>query len=214
MARVILGVTGSVAAIKTPMLVRELVSAGHEVRVVATRPALHFFDPDELGPRQADGGPLFCDADEWPNTRWTRNDPVLHIDFRNWADVLVLAPLDANTLGKIAFGLCDNFLTCVVRAWDFRSKSVILAPAMNTQMWINPATRRHLRMLLEDHGDNQHPNDWTLETADEVFAQHAPKLVLMPPQSKKLACGDVGIGAMADVVKIAQTVFANFRQLS
>ena len=206
MSRVILGVTGSVAAIKTPSLFRELISAGHEVRVVATTPALHFFDPNDFGPQTADGGPLFQDTDEWPEARWTRNDPVLHIEFRNWADVLILAPLDANTLGKVAFGLCDNFLTCLVRAWNFGSKSVILAPAMNTQMWINPATKRHLRMLLEDHGDNLHPNDWTLETVDTIFAKHAPRLVLVPPQSKRLACGDFGVGAMAEVVTIAETV--------
>ena len=207
MSRIILGVTGSVAALRTPMLFASLRQAGHEVRVVATEPSLHFFDPSELGPRQEDGGPLFRDIDEWTAAKWKRDDPVLHITFRNWADVLVLAPLDANTLGKIAFGLCDNFLTCLVRAWDFGSKPVILAPAMNTQMWVNPATKRHLRMLLEDHGDGQQTNDWTLEEADAVFARHAPRLVLVPPKTKKLACGDIGVGAMAEVVTIAEAVW-------
>ena len=51
--------------------------------------------------------------------RYDRGDPVLHIEFRNWADLLVVAPLDANTLAKLAIGLCDNFLTCLFRAWDF-----------------------------------------------------------------------------------------------
>ena len=66
-----------------------------------------------------------------------RGDPVRHIEFRHWADLLVVAPLDANTLAKFAIGLCDNFLTCLFRAWDF-AKPVILAPAMNTLMWDHP----------------------------------------------------------------------------
>ena len=208
MPRIILGVTGSVAAIRTPVLFATLRERGHEVRVVATEPALHFFDPADLGPLDTHGGPLFRDADEWPANGWVRNDPVLHIAFRDWADVLVLAPLDANTLGKVALGLCDNFLTCLARAWDFAAKPVILAPAMNTQMWRNPATRRHLRTLLEDHGDGAHGEGWTLDEADAVFASHAPRIVLVPPQSKRLACGDIGVGAMAEVATIAEAVRA------
>ena len=112
MSRIILGVTGSVAAVRTPALFAALRASGHEARIVATEPALHFFDPSELGPNDAHGGPLFRDADEWPPARWQRDDPVPHIEFRRWADLLILAPLDANTLGKVALGLCDNFLTC------------------------------------------------------------------------------------------------------
>ena len=62
---------------------------------------------------------------------------MLHIEFRKWADLLVVAPLDANTLAKFALGLSDNFLSCVFRAWDF-ARPVILAPAMNTLMWQSP----------------------------------------------------------------------------
>ena len=132
----------------------------HAVRVVATEPALYFFDPGELASASGDNavvaerqpGPLYRDRDEWPGGRYRRGDPVLHIEFRNWADLLVVAPLDANTLAKFALGLCDNFLTCLFRAWDF-SKPVILAPAMNTLMWQNPVTARHLGQLLLDHGD-------------------------------------------------------------
>lgn len=208
MPRIILGVSGSVAAVRTPALFSTLRREGNQVRVVATEPSLHFFDPADLGPLDPSGGPLYRDADEWPARRWNRNDPVLHIAFRDWADVLILAPLDANTLGKVAFGLCDNFLTCLARAWDYSAKPVILAPAMNTQMWRNPATRRHLATLLEDHGDGKHGQDWTLDEADAVFARHAARLVLVPPQSKRLACGDVGVGAMAEVVAIAEAVRA------
>ena len=90
----------------------------------------------------------------------TRGDPVLHIELRKWADLLIVAPLDANTLAKFALGLSDNCLTCVFRAWDF-AKPVILAPAMNTFMWESPVTLRHLRQLLEDRSARTAPSGWT-----------------------------------------------------
>ncbi len=205
MARILLGVTGSVAAIRTPALFEALVGQGHEVRVVATEPALHFFDPCALGPVDPSGGPLFRDADEWAGDRYQRDDPVLHIAFRQWADLLIVAPLDANTLAKFTLGLSDNFLTCVFRAWDF-TRPVILAPAMNTLMWQSPVTLRHLRLLLSDRAEGALPDSWELDAAAEIFARHAPRLVLVPPQAKRLACGDVGVGAMAEVAVLAETV--------
>jgi phosphopantothenoylcysteine decarboxylase len=205
MPRILLGVTGSVAAVRTPALLAALRDLGHQVRVVATGPALHFFDPADLGPAEPNGGPLFRDADEWAGPRYERGDPVLHIAFRGWADLLIVAPLDAQTLAKFALGLSDNFLTCIFRAWDF-AKPVILAPAMNTMMWQSPVTLRHLRQLLADRGDGRHGDGWTLDEAADVFARHAPKLVLVPPQCKRLACGDVGMGAMAEVAALAEVV--------
>jgi phosphopantothenoylcysteine decarboxylase len=93
-------------------------------------------------------------------------------------------------------GLCDNFLTCVFRAWDF-SRPVILAPAMNTLMWQSRVTLRHLRQLVEDHGDGTGADGpWSLDDAADVFARYAPNLL----------CGDVGIGAMAEVAAIAEVV--------
>ena len=143
MAKVVLGVTGSVAAIYTRELFDDLRAAGHEVKVVATDAALYFFDAPPFGPA------LVRDADEWPGNRYRRGDPVLHIELRRWADVLLIAPLDANTLAKLAAGLCDNCLTCVWRAWDV-SRPVVLAPAMNTLMWEHPLTGRHLRQVAAE----------------------------------------------------------------
>ncbi len=211
MARLILGVTGSVAAIRTPALCQDLRSAGHEIRIVATRPSLYFFDAARLTSEGSDStelttdAPLFRDSDEWPGARYHPGGEVLHIEFRKWAQVFVIAPLDANTLGKIALGISDNFLTCIFRAWDF-SKPVILAPAMNTLMWDSPVTLRHLRQLLADHGSGPVDGQWSLADAPQVFAQHAPSIVLIPPQAKRLACGDVGLGAMAEVAEIAEVV--------
>ena len=198
MSRVLLGVTGSVAAIKTPELARAIVGAGHELRVVATAAALHFFDPSDVV------GGVIVDADEWPSGGYRRGDPVLHIELRRWADLLVVAPLDANTLAKLALGLSDNALTCVFRAWDF-GRPVILAPAMNTLMWESPVTRRHLGQILADRAGSV-SGPWDLAEVDRVFAEHAPGIILVPPMAKRLACGDVGVGAMAEVAAIAEVV--------
>ncbi|MFQ3649903.1 MAG: flavoprotein [Gemmataceae bacterium] len=197
MARVLLGVTGSVAAIKTPALVDALRAFGHDVRVVATQASLYFFDPAELVGRSV---PLFRDQDEWPGERYQRDAPVLHIELRRWADLLLLAPLDANTLAKLAAGLSDNCLTCVVRAWDSR-RPIVLAPAMNTLMWQHPLTRRHLRALTED--------DLAVSEVEAIIdalnARPGPWRIV-PPICKRLACGDVGIGAMAEIPKIVEVV--------
>ena len=84
----------------------------------------------------------FSDSDEWQGWK-TRQDPVLHIELRKIAYCSIIAPLSANTMAKIANGLCDNLLTCVLRAWDFKNGvkgSVIVAPAMNTYMYEHPIT--------------------------------------------------------------------------
>ena len=213
MARIVLGVTGSVAAIKTPALFTALTALGHEVRIVATEPALYFFDPAELGLPSpvgqtiATGSVLFRDRDEWPAPHYKRDDPVLHIEFRNWADLLIVAPLDANTLAKFALGLCDNFLTCLFRAWDF-SRPVILAPAMNTLMWQSALTCRHLGQILLDHGavEQRCRRTSVWKTPPNTLRVYSPNVILIPPQSKRLACGDVGMGAMAEVTRIAEVV--------
>jgi phosphopantothenoylcysteine decarboxylase len=112
MPKIVLGVTGSVAAIRTPLLYRELTLRGHEVRIVLTEHATYFFNPDAVP-----GALVFRDSDEWPKTKtgelYQPGDPVLHIELRRWAELLLVAPLDAHTLAKFALGLCDNLLTCL-----------------------------------------------------------------------------------------------------
>ncbi|HEY7153163.1 MAG TPA: flavoprotein [Gemmataceae bacterium] len=203
MANILLGVTGSVAAIKTPSLHETLTGAGHAVKVVATRAALYFFDPAAI-PRAA----LVLDEDEWPGReegrRWQREEEVLHIQLRRWADALLIAPLDANTLAKLANGLADNCLTCVWRAWD-SGRPVVLAPAMNTLMWQHPATARHLRQIAADMGIAPPPGLPLDELMDWINAR-AARLRIAAPESRRLACGDVGVGAMAALEDIAATV--------
>src|ERR1700687_4691935 len=203
MANVLLGVTGSVAAIKVPALCEQLTKAGHAVQVVATRAALYFFSPAELTV------PVHRDEDEWPGRdagrRYQRDDPVLHIELRRWAELFLIAPLDANTLAKLANGLADNCLTCVWRAWD-PARPVALAPAMNTFMWEHPLSARHLRQLALDAGAGDAPAALDPESLVEWINQHCLKLRIVPPVTKRLACGDVGVGALAEVEAIVPAV--------
>ena len=108
---------------------------------------------------------------------------IPHIELRKWADQLVIAPLSANTLAKLAHGMCDNLLTSVVRAWD-RTKPIVIAPAMNTHMWDHPATTEHLAALQR----------WY------------PHLTIVDPVAKRLACGDDGLGALAPIDAIVAAV--------
>jgi len=213
MANVLLGVTGSVAAIRTPALYAALRDRGHSVRVIATNAALYFFDAAELDPEHAGRNPavVTVDADEWPGHdsghRYQRDEPVPHIELRRWAHLLVIAPLDANTLAKLAAGIADNCLTCVWRAWDL-NRPVLLAPAMNTLMWEHPLTARHLRQLATDAVRRDPPAGLTAEQLIDWINANSTKLRIVGPVTKRLACGDVGIGAMAEVDEIVAAVVA------
>jgi phosphopantothenoylcysteine decarboxylase len=211
MAKILLGVTGSVAAIKTPDLFAALTAAGHSVRIVATRAATYFFDPAQIEPVNGQRNRLVVslDADEWPGDRYQRGDEVLHIELRRWADLLLIAPLDANTLAKLAGGLCDNCLTCVWRAWE-PARPVVLAPAMNTLMWEHPLTRRHLSALAGDALPHDLDQDQMLAAINRL----AGPLRIVAPVSKELACGDVGVGAMAQLADILGLVESSLRHFT
>lgn len=199
MARILLGVTGSVASVKTPELFQELISAGHEVKLVATASAIYFFDPTPIRDQ------LTLDEDEWPGKKYNRGNEVRHIELREWADLYLIAPLDANTLAKLAAGICDNALTCVWRAWDL-AKPVVIAPAMNTLMWEHPFTKQHIRMLGMLFGANHVPGHLTHEQTVQQINSRVKQFWISEPISKVLACGDEGIGAMANVSDIVNDV--------
>src|SRR5262245_46494443 len=215
MANVLLGVTGSVAAIRTPELFGSLRAAGHQVRVVATQPSLYFFDPALLEPLDAgrairNRSVVILDEDEWPGRnsgkRYVRDEPVLHIELRRWAEILVIAPLDANTMAKLAGGLADNCLPCVWRAWD-PNRPVVLAPAMNTLMWEHPMTVRHLRHIAVDAAGTE-PDGKDLDVVIAWINARCSNLRIVSPQEKRLACGDVGMGALAQLDDIVAAVNA------
>jgi phosphopantothenoylcysteine decarboxylase len=183
---IILGVTGSVAAIKTAQLAAGLASFAN-VRIVATHHAEYFLNAQLEKLQQLDI-PVYRDRDEWPPLAadYEVGEPILHIEMRRFADVLLIAPLDANTLAKTVHGFCDNLLTSIVRAWD-RKKPMLLCPAMNTVMWENPPTAEHIA-VMEQRG-----------------------ATIIAPVAKKLACNDIGMGAMAqvdDIIKSVEWLFA------
>ncbi|XP_072201585.1 phosphopantothenoylcysteine decarboxylase isoform X2 [Excalfactoria chinensis] len=163
---VLVGVTGSVAALKLPLLISGLLEIpGLEVKVVTTERAKHFYNPQEIPVT------LYSDEDEWQLWKG-RSDPVLHIELRRWADLMLVAPLDANTLAKLANGICDNLLTCVIRAWDLH-KPLLFCPAMNTAMWEHPITAQQVEQL-KGFGYTE-----------------------IPCVVKKLVCGDEGLAFLA-----------------
>ena len=142
--KVLLGVTGSVATIKVQVIIDELHRkiSNVELVLVPTERACHFL-PEDV----PNNVKVYRDQDEWSSWQ-SRGDPVLHIDLRKWADVFIIAPLDANTLAKLSNGLADNLLTCIARAWDFQ-KPIFFAPAMNTFMWEHPVTSQQLAILSQ-----------------------------------------------------------------
>ena len=175
---ILIGVTGSVAAIKLELLVERLKQdvPDSSITVICTKNALKFVDSTRIDAK------VITDEQEWAS--WQKvGDPVLHIDICKWGHILVIAPLDANTLAKVACGICDNLLTCVVRAWR-RERPLLFAPAMNSFMYDHPITEQQINTLRQ-------------------FGYE-----LIPPVEKHLACGDFGIGAMAPVESIVNCIKA------
>jgi phosphopantothenoylcysteine decarboxylase len=187
--KILLGVTGSVATTLVLKIVSELKKENHEVQIVATNSSLYFFKKRWLIQKlikQYIGFkvdvPLWLDFHEWRGFGYKKNQEIKHIELRKWADLFLIAPITANTLGKMANGLADNLLTSTIRAWDSQ-KPIIIAPAMNTHMREHLMTKAHLESLKNLYQNIQ----------------------IVEPIEKRLACGDMGKGAMAnieDIVKI------------
>jgi phosphopantothenoylcysteine decarboxylase len=180
---ILIACTGSVATIKIPVLIEKLKELSEnkdfrysfEVQLITTDKAQHFFNAEDV-----QGVKILTDSLEW--STWTkRGDPIVHIDICKWADLLVICPLDANSLAKMATGICDNLLLCTTRAWDL-SKPLLFCPAMNTKMWEHPITKQQIDQL-------------------KSWGYHEVLCI-----SKTLMCGDSGMGAMAEVDKIIETI--------
>jgi len=171
---VLLGVTGGIAAYKAAELASALVKEGHDVRVILTQNACRF-----VGPATFDG------LTSNPTMTDTFSDAMAHIEWAKWADTVCVAPLTANTMAKLACGLASDALTTVLMAIP-RGVPVVLAPAMNTEMWLHPATQRN--------------RTW-LEAMD--------RYTFVEPIEKRLACGDVGPGGLADVSDLVGAIVAS-----
>lgn len=170
--RIVLGVTGGIAAYKSADLVRRLREAGAEVRVVMTRGAQAFVTP--LTFQAVSGHPVHTEfLDE------TAEAGMGHIELARWADLVLVAPATADFMARLAHGLADDLLSTVCLA---TTASLVLAPAMNRQMWANSATQRN-RSLLQQRG-----------------------VCLIGPESGSQACGEIGPGRMTEPDELVAAV--------
>jgi len=136
--KVLLGVTGSIAAYKTPALVRLLKSQGAEVQVLSTPTAARFVTPETLA--TVSGRPVLTDMFAGPDT-WTQ-----HVELGRWADIFMVAPLSAQTLAKISHGFADSMLTATLLAAPC---PVLVCPAMDHDMYANPAVKANLEQVQQ-----------------------------------------------------------------
>ena len=175
--RIVLGVTGGIAAYKAAELLRQLLREGASVQVVMTEAASRFITPVTF--QALSGKPVF--TDQW-DPRVANN--MAHIDLSRDADALLVAPASADFLAKLAHGLADDLLTTLVLARDC---PLLVAPAMNRQMWENPATRRNVATL---RGDG---------------------VAILGPARGDQACGETGPGRMLEPDEILDEMVAHFQ---
>jgi phosphopantothenoylcysteine decarboxylase / phosphopantothenate---cysteine ligase len=172
--RVVLGVAGGIAAYKSVHLARRLLEAGAEVRVVMTEAATRFVGP-----------PTFAAVTGSHPVTGLFDDPSVspHTDLARWADLVIVAPATAATLARLAHGLSDEVLSSTLLA---TRAPVLVAPAMHTEMWDHPATRRAMDLVV---GDGHH---------------------VVGPADGELAGGDSGMGRMAEPEEILEAAAALF----
>ena len=176
--KILVGVTGGIAAYKACSLVNLLISQGAEVRVVMTDCAKRFITP--LTFQALTNHPVYDDL-------WQQIDQntVEHISLSHWADLIIISPATANTIGKMAMGLADNLLTTIVLASLPKTK-ILVAPAMNTHMWENQLVQKNIKIL-----------------------EGTKKFSFVEPRSGVLACRDEGKGKIAeteDIIKQVETL--------
>ena len=168
--KIVLGITGSIAAYKAILLLRLLVKQGAEVRVIITPAAKDFVSPLVLSTLSKNKVLIdLFDENSWAN----------HVALGRWADLFVVAPLSCNTLAKMASGLCDNLLLAVYLS---ATCPVMLAPAMDEDMWKHPSAKKNIATLLS-YGN-----------------------ILLPVDSGELASGLTGEGRMAEPEQILENI--------
>ncbi len=175
--RIVLGVTGGVAAYKAAELVRLLVKAGATVDVVLTESASHFVGAATL--QALSNRPVRTSL--WDDTI---SNAMAHIDLTRGADALLVAPATANFIAKLVHGLADDLLSTLCLARDC---PLLVAPAMNRQMWEHPATQRNITQLAQDG------------------------VALLGPASGEQACGEVGEGRMLEAQEIFDALAASLQ---
>ncbi len=175
--RLVLGVTGGIAAYKAAELARLFVKDGAEVHAVLTQSGAQFVTPATF--QALTGKPAWSDL-------WDARMPdnMAHIDLSRGADAVVVAPASANFLAKLAHGLADDLLSTLCLARDC---PLIVAPAMNRQMWEHPATQRNQSQLLQDG------------------------VIVLGPVSGDQACGETGMGRMLEAAELFDAVVGFFQ---
>ncbi|MBM3437412.1 MAG: bifunctional phosphopantothenoylcysteine decarboxylase/phosphopantothenate--cysteine ligase CoaBC, partial [Bacteroidetes bacterium] len=176
--RILIGVTGSIAAYKIPFLVRLLIKEGAEVRVLLTPSAKDFVTPLTLS--TLTGFPVYSGFFEKDDGSWHS-----HVDFGNWADAFLIAPVSANTMAKMANGLADNLLTATYLA---AKCPVFFAPAMDVDMFNHPSTQANIARLMS-------------------FGN-----ILIEPDEGELASGLYGAGRMQEPDKIVKILSGFFKK--
>ncbi|WP_165010810.1 bifunctional phosphopantothenoylcysteine decarboxylase/phosphopantothenate--cysteine ligase CoaBC [Neisseria yangbaofengii] len=167
---ILLGISGGIAAYKSCELVRLLKKQGYDVTVAMSRAAAEFISP--LTFQALSGNPVLTDTHDSESG----GNGMVHINLTREADVFLIAPATANTLAKIANGIADNLLTNLAAA---RKCPLVVAPAMNVEMWFNPANQRNIRQLISDG------------------------ITVFQPNSGEQACGEVGVGRMPEAAELA-----------
>lgn len=140
--KILLGITGSIAAYKAPMLIRELVKLGAEVKTIITPSSKEFVTPITLA--SVSKNPVVCEMFDIP----TQSGGAWHIHLAHWCDIAIIAPCSATTLGKLANGIADNALVSVFMAIP-RATPILVAPAMDFTMYEFPATQKNIQTLQE-----------------------------------------------------------------
>jgi len=168
---ILIGITGGIASYKSCELIRLFVKGRYSVKVMMTEAATKFVSP--LVFQELSQNPVYLDM-----FSLTKEENIQHISLSQWTDLCVIAPASANTLSKIAYGICDNLLTTVVSALD-KDTRVLLAPAMNENMWKNPIIAENAKKL-----------------------EGIKKYFVMSPQKGELACGAYGEGRMPEAKDI------------
>jgi len=170
--RILLGICGSISCYKSAELVRLLIKAGAEVKVVMTKDASTFITPLTLSTLSKN--PVFIDFVANEDGTWNN-----HVELGIWADLILIAPISANTLSKFAHGICDNLLSAVYLS---AKCEVLLAPAMDVDMWKHPSTQKNID-LVKSFGN-----------------------IVIEPESGELASGLHGIGRLAEPITILSIV--------
>lgn len=155
---ILIAVTGGIAAYKAPGVIRRLRESGYEVKVSATDAAFRFIPEETLS--IAAGGYVHTDR-----TWWEESGRVEHVSLARWADLVLVAPATADSMARVAVGLGDDLISATVLAG---AKKVLWAPAMNPEMWVNPATKRNVETLRSWSHEFVGPTSGLMASTEEL----------------------------------------------